>query len=273
MPRHQAIDLASALILVAATAGCETSLPATSAAGQMSGDKEVVTIFAAASTANAVDEIKAAFVSETGAEVRTSYAASSTLAQQIVNGAGPDVFLSANVGWADYVESRTVVARRRNLLGNRLVVVVPSDSHLALGRPEDLLTESMEHLALADPDSAPAGKYARQVLVGLGLWDKLKGKVVPAKDVRHALTYVETGAAEAGIVYATDAAVSEKVQVAVEIPVGLTEPVLYPALLLDHGSANATAERLYDFLGSPEVVGIFEKFGFVVLTDAEGEAK
>jgi molybdate transport system substrate-binding protein len=110
-------------------------------------------------------------------------------------------------------------------------------------------------------------------LIGLGLWDRLKDKVVPAKDVRHALTYVETEAAEAGIVYATDAAVSEKVRVAVEIPVGLTEPVLYPALLLDHGSANATAEKLDDFLGSPKAAEIFERFGFVVLTDAEGEAK
>ena len=98
----------------------------------------------------------------------------------------------------------------------------------------------------------PAGKYARQALTKLGIWEKLKGKVAPAEDVRHALTYVETGAAEAGIVYATDAAVSKKVRVAVEIPADLTDPVRYPLVLLKHEAGNQSAEAFYDYLGSPE---------------------
>lgn len=256
---HHLTKLALPLVLVAAIGGCE------SGSRGVSADKQVVTVFAAASASNALDEINDAFVKTAGAQVRTNYAASSTLAQQIANGAEPDVFLSANVDWADYVESKMTPARRRNLLGNRLVVVVPSNSRIALTDPEALLSEELTHLALADTDSAPAGKYAKQVLIALNLWDRLEAKVVPGKDVRHALTYVETGAAEAGIVYATDAAVSEKVKIAVEIPSELTEPVIYPVVLLKDGTANASAEKFYEFLGSPEATEIFEKHGFVVI--------
>ena len=220
--------------MIAALTGCGSPRSdKTNAAPDKSGGKDIVTVFAAASTTNALDEIKAAFTKSTGAEVRTSYAASSVLAQQIENGADADLFISADTAWADHVEGKMPVAKRRNLLGNRLVIVVPSDSKLKLAKPEDLVSDEVQHLALGDPDAVPAGKYAKQALTKLGIWEKLKGKVAPAEDVRHALTYVETGAAEAGIVYATDAAVSKKVRVAVEIPANLTEPVRYPLLLLE----------------------------------------
>lgn len=250
------VKLALLLILAVVVGGCES-------ASQEGPD--VVTVFAAASTTNAMDEIKDAFVKATGIQVRTNYAASSTLAQQIVNGAEPDVFLSANVDWADYVDEKTTTVERRDLLGNRLVIIVPSDSRIALTAPDGLLSEEVSHLALGDTASVPAGKYAKQALIALDLWGRLKGKVVPGKDVRQALTYVETGAAEAGIVYATDAAVSEKVRVAVEIPGEVTEPVVYPVMLLEAGTRNVSAERFYEFLGSPEAKKVFEKFGFVVM--------
>ncbi len=237
----------------------------TDAARQKPAVKGIVTVFAAASTTNALDEIKAAFTKSTGAEVRTSYAASSVLAQQIENGADADLFISADAAWADHVEGKMPVAKRRNLLGNRLVIVVPSESKLRLAKPEDLVSDQVEHLALGDPDAVPAGKYARQALAKLGIWEKLKGKVASAEDVRHALTYVETGAAEAGIVYATDAAISKKVRVAVEIPADLTDPVRYPLVLFKRDAGSLSAEALYDYLGSPEASKVFEKYGFVVL--------
>ncbi len=255
---HQPIRLVLPVTLVAAIIGCGSPQP------ERSG-KETVTIFAAASATNAMDEIKTEFARRTGTEVRTSYASSSTLAQQIENGADADLFLSADVKWADHLEAKVPIARRRTLLGNRLVIVVPAVSKLALTRPDDLLSDQVRHLALGDPQAVPAGIYARQALTRLGVWEKLKDKVAAADDVRHALLYVETGAAEAGIVYATDAAVSKRVRVALELPAGLTDAIRYPLLLLKHTPEKQSATDFFDFLGSPEASRIFEKYGFTMI--------
>jgi molybdate transport system substrate-binding protein len=230
---------------------------------------ETVLVFAAASTTDALNEIKTQFTKETGIAVETNFAASSALAQQIVNGAEADLFISADTKWADYLAGKDVVVRQQNLLGNRLVVVVPSDSQLDVRKAADLLDGRVEHLALGEPGSVPAGRYARQALVKLGLWDQLKDKVVSAEDVRHALTYVETAAAEAGIVYATDAAISKKVKVAVELPEKLTDPIRYPLLLLQHGKASAAAQSFYSYLSSAPARRIFQEYGFAVLADAK----
>ena len=230
-----------------------------------------VLVLAAASTTNAVDEIRQQFAKETGTEVLASYAASSTLAQQIAHGAEADVFISADQKWADFLADKKLIVQRRDLLGNRLVVVVPADSTLKLAKAEDLATASIEHLALGDPASVPAGRYAKQALTKLGIWDRLEKKVVSAEDVRHALAYVETGNAEAGIVYATDAAVSKKVKVAAEIPLNLTEPIRYPVALLSHGQGRGSAESFYRYLGSPAAKKVFQKYGFVVLDEPESK--
>lgn len=265
---HRWKEFACLLLILFVAGGCESI---SSGMSEVPDHRNAVTVFAAASTTNAMEEIRRAFESETGIVVQTNYAASSTLAQQIVNGAEADVFVSANVGWADHVEKGST--KRRDLLGNRLVMIAPSDSQLGLGNTQMLLREEVEHLALADTDSVPAGKYAKQALGKLDLWNDLKGKVVAGKDVRQALMFVETGAAQAGIVYATDAAVSNRVKVVAEIPVNLTDPVVYPALLLEHGADNGRAERFFEFLGSPEATRIFEEYGFVGLADAENETE
>jgi molybdate transport system substrate-binding protein len=266
---NKATVFAFLLLLHTAITGCGTTpSEKTGAEPPKPTAKGIVTVFAAASTTNALNEIKVAFNKSTGAEVQANYAASSTLAEQIVNGAEADLFISADVKWADHVEGKMPVAKRRDLLGNRLVIVVPLDSNFKLSKPEDLLADEVKHLALGDPDAVPVGRYAKQALTKLGIWEKLKGKIVPAEDVRQALTYVETGAAEAGIVYATDAAISKKAKVVVEIPANLTEPVRYPVLLLRRGAGNKAAEAFYDDLDSPEATKVFERFGFVVLTDS-----
>jgi molybdate transport system substrate-binding protein len=205
-------------------------------------------VFAAASTTNALNKIKAQFTKETGIVVETSYASSSTLAQQVVHGAAADLFLSADAKWADFLAKENQIVRRQDLLGNRLVVVAPAGSKLEIEKLDDL----------------PAGLYARQALTKLGLWERIKDKVVSANDVRHALTYVETGAAEAGIVYATDAALSTKVKVAAEIPETLTGPVRYPLALLKHGEGNAAAESFYRYLTSPTAGAVFQRYGFTI---------
>lgn len=229
-------------------------------------DKKTIVVFAAASTTNAIDEIKQQFAKQAGINVQTSYAASAPLAQQIVNGADADIFISADTKWADYLAEKKLVAQRRDALGNRLVIVVPNGSKPDIKKPEDLIVKPIEHIAIGEPDSVPAGKYAKQALIKLDLWEKLKEKTVPAQDVRQALTFVETGAAEAGIVYATDAAISKKVKVAVEIPETLTGPIRYPIVLLIQGIGKPEAELFFRYLNSPEAVKIFKKYGFIIQT-------
>jgi molybdate transport system substrate-binding protein len=233
------------------------------------GPKETVLVLAAASTTNALDEIRQQFTRETGIEVSASYAASSTLAQQIVHGAEADVFLSADQKWADFLAAKGLVTQRHDLLGNRLVVVAPANSAFKLTRAEDLATARIEHLALGDPAGVPAGRYAKQALTKLGIWDQLEAKVVAAEDVRHALAYVETGSAEAGIVYSTDAAISKKVKIVAEIPSHLTEPIRYPVAILRHGQGRASVAAFYRYLASPAAKKVFQKYGFVVLDEPE----
>ena len=250
----------AALSVVAAS--CTTAV-AQDGAG---ADKKTIVVFAAASTTSAIDEIKQQFAKQAGIDVQTSYAASAPLANQIVNGADADIFISADTKWADYLAEKHLVAQRRDALGNRLVIIVPNDSKLDIKKPEDLIVKSVEHIAIGEPDSVPAGKYAKQALVKLELWEKLKDKFVPAQDVRQALTFVETGEAEAGIVYATDAAISKKVKVALEIPENLTGPIRYPIVLLTQGKGKPEAELFFHYLNSPEAVKIFKKYGFIIQT-------
>ncbi len=226
-----------------------------------------VTLFAAASTGHVLDEIGEQFTQTSGIRVRTSYAASSTLAQQIVEGAEADVFISANVQWADYVEENVTVDKRRDLLGNRLVVVVPVDSPLPVHESGDLSAKEVRHLALADVTAVPAGIYAREALARLGLWEKLKGKVVAGSDVRQTLFYVSSGAAEAGIVYATDAAVTDSVKVAAEIPSEVTPEIRYPVVLLRHNSPRPAADSFFRYLLSPQAAEVFREHGFTVVAD------
>jgi molybdate transport system substrate-binding protein len=227
-------------------------------------------LLAAASTTDTVDQVRAEFVRlHPKVTIRTSFAASSTLAQQIQAGAEADVFLSASTEWAEFLTQKNLVYRQRDLLTNQLVVVVPADSTITIKQPGDLVQARIRHLALADPKSVPAGIYARQALEKLDLWKSLDSKVAGAADVRQALQFVETGAAEAGIVYATDASASKAVRVAIQIDPKLSQPIRYPWVLLEHGAANPVAVAFYEFLSSPSASAIFRRHGFLVLTSAE----
>ena len=165
MPRLLALPWVAAVLF-----GC--SSPA-------SVESETVVVFAAASTGGAIDEICRGFERPHGVRVVANYAATSALVQQIAGGAEADVLLSANTLWADHLDQRGVLAQRRDLLTNGLVIVVAADSGAAFGGAEDLTSDDVRHIALADPDGPPAGIYARQALVSLGLWEKLKEKLAP----------------------------------------------------------------------------------------------
>jgi molybdate transport system substrate-binding protein len=250
--------IAAAILLVLALTG---TLPAASAS-------EIV-IFAAASLKEALDEATRVYAAQTGDTAKNSYAASSALAKQIESGAPADMFISADLDWMDYLQQRNLVqpATRKSFLGNRLVIVAPADTALKLDiKPGFELAGALKggHLAMADPDSVPAGKYGKAALEKLGVWNSVKGAVAPAESVRAALLFVSRHEAPLGIVYATDAAADQRVKIAGTFPEDSHPPIVYP-VALTADSKNPDAARLLAFLTSAAARPIFEKHGFTVL--------
>ena len=224
-----------------------------------------LTVSAAASLKDALVETETAYKQGRGTIVFANNVGSSgTLAAQIDQGAPVDVFLSAaSKPMDDLITKGLIVAgTRRNLLRNTLVLVAPLDSKLH--NFQGLTDKSIRVIALGDPASVPAGQYVKQTLLSLHLWDQLNGKLVLGKDVRQVLTYVETGDADAGMVYATDAQASGKVRVVATAPESAHDPIVYPVAVVK-GSRNEEASRKFvEFLRSPTAKAIFVKHGFTI---------
>jgi molybdate transport system substrate-binding protein len=224
-----------------------------------------VLVFAAASLKNALDEVSA----QSPSRAALSYAASSALARQIEAGAPAQVFISADLDWMDYLAQRSLIRAdsRRNLLGNRLVLIAPAGSGVQAtvkaGIPLPLLLGPNGRLALGDPQHVPAGKYAKAALEKLGAWDGVAKRLAPAENVRAALAFVARGEAPLGIVYATDAAAEPRVRVVDGFPDGLHPPLVYPAALTV--LAKAPAGEYLAFLRSSAARRVFEKHGFTPL--------
>jgi molybdate transport system substrate-binding protein len=244
-------------LLAACLAGCGRD------GASRSANQGAVLVLVAASTNDAVKEVATAFTAETGIAVRINPDDSSKLATQIVNGAPADVFLSANEKWAVYVKDKGFAQESVPLLGNDLVLVVPTDNPGRVSKPADLTTAAVKRVAVAGP-TVPAGIYAREALGKLGLWDQLENdrKTVTGENVRVTLTYVERGEAEAGVVYATDAKITGAVQTVYTFPASTHEPIVYPLVLLQAGAKNEAARKFYDFLQSPAAAHVFIKCGF-----------
>jgi molybdate transport system substrate-binding protein len=228
-----------------------------------------IVVFAAASLKEALDEAVKLYDSHSGEATKISYAASSTLAKQIESGAPADLFISADLDWMDYLQKRNLIqpAMRKNLLGNRLVIVAPADASLTLDiKPGFDLAGALKggHLSMADPDGVPAGKYGKAALQKLGVWSSVEGAVVRAENVRAALLFVSRREAPLGIVYATDAAADPGVKVVAMFPEDTHPPIIYPAAVTAQ-SKNSSAPRLLEFFGAPAAKAIFEKRGFTVL--------
>jgi molybdate transport system substrate-binding protein len=226
-----------------------------------------VTVFAAASLTDALHDIAAAWVREGHAAPRLSFAASSTLARQIEQGAPAGIFASADEQWMDYLaRSNLIVPGTRNdLLGNQLVLIVPSDhaTTVAIRPGFDLvrLLGANGRLALGDPANVPAGIYARQALTRLGVWNAVEPRLARAEDVRAALLLVERGEAAAGIVYATDARAARGVSVAGTFPPDSHDPIRYPIAIVRAGD-TAAARALLAFIEGPKAQSLFAKYGF-----------
>ena len=223
-------------------------------------------MFAAASLKNVLDEVDAAFAKAPGGvPVTASYAASSTLARQIEQGAPADLFLSADVDWMTYVADRKLVRpeTRRLLLTNRLALIAARDSKIAISVRRNMpLAEALGagRLAMAGPD-VPAGRYGQAALTALGVWDSVKAKTALGENVRAALQFVARGEAPLGIVYDTDALVEPAVRIVGVFPESSHPKILYPVAVLT-GAKSPAAGAYLRFLEGPQAAAIFMKYGF-----------
>jgi molybdate transport system substrate-binding protein len=226
-----------------------------------------LTVSAAASMKDGIAETEAAYKqSHANVTFLNIFGSSGMLATQIDQGAPADVFLSAASKPMDDLESKGLIAAgtRRNLLRNTLVLIAPLGSSL---RDFQGLTDNSIHvIALGDPGNVPAGQYGRQTLVAMHLLEKLNAKIVLAKDVRQVLTYVETGNADAGLVYATDALTSTKVRVVATAPETSHEPIIYPVAVVKGSHSEEAARKFIEYLASPAARAIFQKYGFIIAT-------
>lgn len=250
--------IASALLLL--FAGLVSTAPA--------GAQDTTLLFAAASLKEAVEAVNLAWAQRGGRAV-ASLASSSALARQIDNGAPAQVFISADLDWMDYLEKRGLLqpGSRRNLLGNRLVLIAPAGSTTkAAITPGFALAQLLGpdgRLAVGDPQHVPAGMYAKAALVKLGVWDSVARRVAAAENVRAALALVARGEAPLGIVYETDARAEPRVRIVATFGDGLHPPIVYPAALL-RGARPAAAAYLA-FLSDAEAKALFMRFGFTPL--------
>lgn len=254
----------AALFAVAALAGCDAGKP------EPGTETKGALVFAAASLTDVMNTIGDRMAAAGKPVPRFSFAGSSALARQVESGVEADVFISADEEWMDYLANKSLIepGSRRTLLTNTLVLAAPSGAPFQLDlKPGMDLAVALKggKLSLAEPDSVPAGRYAKEALESLGAWSGVQSSVVRADNVRAALRYVETGDAAAGIVYATDAlAAGDRVFVVGTFPQDSHTPVSYPAALLV-GKAGGPGEEFLNFLNSEEARRVFQAAGFGVV--------
>lgn len=222
-----------------------------------------LTVSAAASLSEAAEELKALYESKhPGVKITYNFASSGTLQRQIEEGAPVDVFISAGKSQMDNLSSKGLIeeSTRVNLLGNQLVLVAGSASRISGFK--DLEGPGLTRISIGAPETVPAGSYARDVLISLSLWEKLRPKIVLAKDVRQVLAYVETGNVEAGIVYRSDALSKKGVRIVEAAPAASHKPVVYPMAVVKSSRDKKAAIEFASFLAGDEASKIFEKYGF-----------
>lgn len=224
-----------------------------------------IVVFAAASLTDAVKEIAVAYEKSSKDHLVLTFGASSDLARQIKAGAPADVFFSADLPQIEGLEKEGLVRRedRVDVLSNKLVAIVPTDSMLTINTPRDLL--AVKHFALANPDAVPLGVYAKKYLESIGLWEELQSRIVPTADVRASLATVEAGHAEAGMVYRTDATASKRVRIAFEVPRDKGPSIVYPLAPVAASKQKDAAAAAARYLAGPEAMAVYQRFGFILI--------
>jgi molybdate transport system substrate-binding protein len=243
-----------------------------SAAVAMAQEKPL-RIAAAASLSTVLKELSPAFTQASGVKVELQLGASNALARQIEAGAPADVFFSADAATMERLAQQGLIktATREDQLSNSLVIIVPRDSALTFQSVQDLAKPEIKRVATGDPQAVPVGVYAKKYLEQAGVWAAVAPKIVASENVRAALAAVESGNLDAGIVYKTDAAISPRVKIALELPprAGLT--ITYPMAALTASEQPAAAQAYLDFLDSAAAKSAFAKAGFIVLPDADAQ--
>jgi molybdate transport system substrate-binding protein len=227
-------------------------------------DNVTLTISAASSLREAMEDIKAEFEKENKEiQIVFNFGASGSLQKQIEQGAKVDVFLSAAVRQMELLEAQNLIIKetKKNFLQNRIVLIVPRDSN-GINSFNDLLSSEVKLIGIGEPKSVPVGQYAKELLDELDMYEELNSKFVFGKDVKEVLTWVETGNVDAGIVYETDAKASKKAKIVVLTADDMIEPIYYPAAVLKESDNVDIAKAFIEFLYSDKARGIFEKYGF-----------
>ncbi len=239
-------------IFLIVISGCQTS---------NSNGETNITVAAAASLSDVMKEVNELYEDEhPNTEITLNLASSGVLANQIKQGAPIDVYLSASESHFHEVEEKDLIDpdHYTNLLRNKLVLIKSKAAEL--NNFDHLRSNNIDRIAIGTPETVPAGAYAKESLQSLKLWDKLQDKFIFGKDVRQVLTYVETGNAEAGLVYETDYEMSNNVSLVSDAPENTYTPIIYPAGVLN--GANSEAVKYFAFLQSKEALSVFEKYGF-----------
>lgn len=254
-----------ALVAAALTAAVIQTLPAPAP----------ITVSAAISLTDALTSAAEVYGSSGHGSARFNFAASNVLAQQIINGAPVDVFVSADEAQMDAVEraGMLIAGSRVDLLANELAVVVPSDRPRTFTSMRDLVDPAVKRIAIGDPAGVPAGVYTKQYLERIGLWSTLQPRMVPSGSVRAALAAVETGAVDAAIVYRTDARIASRATVAWVVPAAEGPHIVFPAAIITTSRERSGAKRFLDFLQSAPASRVFERFGFSKPAGAGGSRR
>ncbi len=227
------------------------------------GETVEILVAAAASLQNAMEEIKEMYqAANPYTTITFTFGGSGALQQQIEQGAPVDVFMSAAVKQMTALEEKDLVVNetKKELLENKVVLIVPKDSELGITSFDDIVNAPL--IALGDPESVPVGQYSEEIFTSLGILDVVKGKVTYANDVTEVLTWVSTGNVDAGVVYATDAISNSDVTVVTEAPEGSCSKVIYPVAVLKDSKVVKDATAFVEYLASDEAIAIFEKYGF-----------
>ncbi|GAB6274024.1 MAG: molybdate ABC transporter substrate-binding protein [Peptococcaceae bacterium] len=267
--------LVAAFILAVLTAGCsKTPAEKDQETPKDEASQVTLTVSAAASLKDAMNEIKDIYTKEKPeVKITNIFASSGSLQRQIENGADVDVFISAANKQMDALETKRLLedGTRKTLLGNSLVLIIPKDSSL-VSSFEDLTQDKVKKIALGELKSVPAGQYAEDLFTKMKILDKIKTKAVYGKDVKEVLTWVETGNVDAGVVYLTDAKVSQKVKQVAVAPEGSHKPIVYPASVIKSSKHKAEAKAFLDFLSGEKAESIFEKYGYKFLGSSQSKS-
>ncbi len=246
-------------------AGCGSGKESQGNTNASSGEKTEIMVMAAASLTDALQELKTSFESEHPTTTVTySFGGSGKLAQQIEQGAPADVFLSASKKDMDKLQEKSLIAAdtRGDFTKNELVLVAPKNTSLQVTSFENMKPEQLQRLAVGEPESVPAGRYTKETMEKLGTWTQYKDKLVLGKDVRQVLTYVESGNADAGVVYASDAKTSQKVVILAQAKPEWHKPITYPGAVVAGSKHVQEAEEFLTYVKGEKGQAIFKKYGF-----------